>query len=205
MIRTLLAALALAIGLSLSATDARADAWLYVRDGIYLNARIGPGTRYRRHHVLSPGTRVQMVGRVGNWAQVRTPDGLLLWVFFSYLIDRPPHYQVRPVPPIVVVPPVRPVRPYRPYPPHSRPWVHPQRHPWIGPVPPYRTYPQPPRPPQVQPRPQPPQVQPRPQPPRAQPKPPRPRQQTPRQPRSNTNQNEILRVTPSGRIIYKGR
>lgn len=204
MIRTFLAALALAVGLTLSATDARADAYLYVRDGIYLNARIGPGTRYRRHQVLSPGTRVRIIARVGDWAQVRTPDGLLLWVFFSYLIDRPPLYQVRPSPPIVVIPPLRPVRPYRPAPPppYTRPWVHPQRHPWDHPYP--RMQPQPRPQPRIQPRPQP-RVQPKPQ-PRQQP-PAQPRQQPRQQPRpqGNYDPNEILRITPDGRIIYKGR
>lgn len=176
MIRTLLAALALALGLTLAATGANADAWLYVRDGIYLNARIGPGTRYRTHHVLSPGTRLQIIARVGDWAQVRTPDGLMLWVFFTYLIDRAPLERMRPVPPIIVVP--APSRP-RVAPPPPQYWTRPT------PRPPYWTQPRPYPHMQPQPRVQPrPPVQPKPQ-PRTQPrKPPKPRQQPPQQQRN---------------------
>lgn len=168
MIRPLLAACALTLGLMLSVTDARADAWLYVRDGIYLNARIGPGTRYRTHHVLSPGTRLQIIARVGDWAQVRTPEGLMLWVFFSYLMDRPPLERVRPSPPIIIVP--APTRPYV-APPPRRPY-------WTRPQPPYWTPPRPyPQYPHMQPQPQ---VRPKPQPPQ-QPKPPRKKPRTPQQ------------------------
>ncbi len=143
MLRSFLAALTLAAGLALMGQPAAADIFLYVRDGIYLNARTGPGTRYPRHRVLRPGTRLRIIARQGNWARVQTPEGLLLWVFLSYLVDRGPQPQLRPAPPIFIfprpprpryVPPRRPVpywsRPRRPRPPHPHPhgpdgsWQH---------------------------------------------------------------------------------
>ncbi|TDK45012.1 SH3 domain-containing protein [Antarcticimicrobium luteum] len=204
MLRSVLVALILAAGLALSANDARADAYLFVRDGIYLNARIGPGTRFRTHHVLRPGTRLQIITRVGDWAQVRTPDGLMLWVFFTYLVDRPLFRPAPPAPPIFILP--RPPRPrVFPPPPH---WHQPPPH-WHQPPPRPRIHPQP----RVQPRVQPhPRVQPKPQ-PRVQPRPRKqPKVQRPTTPnRPNPPQqriydpNEVLRVTPDGTIIYKGR
>lgn len=208
MLRPILAVLMLTVALALSAGDARADGYLYVRDGIYLNARIGPGTRYRSHHVLAPRTRLQIITRIGDWAQVRTPDGLMLWVFFSYLVDTPSSL-TRPLPPPVFLRP--PPRYGAPPPPR---WIQPQPYPrtYVQPRP--RVQPQPRQQPRVQtqPRQQPKvQTQPR-QKPRAQPRQQpkvqtRPRQQPKAQPQRHGNQdsNEIRRITPDGRIIYKGR
>jgi len=136
MIRLLLAALVLAAALTLNGKPARADVFLYVRDGIHLNARLGPGTGYRPYRVLRPGTRLRYLARRGNWARVETPEGLILWVFLSYLVNQAPQHSA-PRPPIVIIPaPVpryrivprsRPPRWIRPRPPPRRayPWPHP--------------------------------------------------------------------------------
>jgi len=158
--KALFAVVVLAAGLLFMTGTARADAYLYVRDGIHLNARIGPGTRYRVHDVLAPGTRVEIVTRIGNWAHVRTPEGLMLWVYFTYLGTQPPHQILRPAPPIFLLPP--PPRPRAAPPPPPPRWYTPrprvQPHPRVQPQP--RVNPVRPAKPKVQ-RPAKPKVQPK--------------------------------------------
>ena len=166
MFRTVLALIALTIALSCLGDSARADAYLYVRDGTHLNARVGPGTGYRVHRVLPPGTRLRLLARRGSWARVQTPEGLVLWVFLNYLVDRAPR-RYAPPPTVYIFPwldPPRRVRPRRPLPRWSDPY-RPHPH-WI---PPHRHYPDHMHPGPRQPR-------------RVQPHPHRPRQPQRRQP-----------------------
>ena len=178
--KALFAVVVLVAGMMVTTGAARADAYLYVRDGIHLNARIGPGSRYRIHDVLAPGTRVEIVTRVGNWANVRTPEGLMLWVYFTYLSTQPPHRILRPAPPIFLVPPPRPPRWYMP---RSRvrphPYVHP--HPRVKPDRPVKPKVQRPAKPKVQ-RPVKPKVQQRPVKPKVQ-RPVKPKVQRPAKPK----------------------
>ncbi|MGD9863343.1 MAG: SH3 domain-containing protein [Pseudodonghicola sp.] len=88
MFRKVLAPLTLAAAVALTAGAAHADSYRYVREGVNLNARSGPGAGYAARRVLAPGTRITLVQQIGNWAQVRTPEGLLLWVFGAYLMDQ---------------------------------------------------------------------------------------------------------------------
>ena len=93
MLRPLLApmtlALGLAIGLSFGPSGAaQADTLRFVKPGVTLNARSGPGTQYGAKTKLAPGSKVTVLKHQGDWSQVRTPEGLLLWVFGSYLIDQ---------------------------------------------------------------------------------------------------------------------
>ncbi|MDK3018460.1 SH3 domain-containing protein [Pseudodonghicola flavimaris] len=104
MFRKLLAPLLLSTSLALGAVAAHADSYLYVRDGVTLNARGGPGTRYVAYQMLRPGTRVTMINRLGDWAQVRTPEGALLWVFASYLMTTPSRHIHTPGRPIILRP-----------------------------------------------------------------------------------------------------
>lgn len=119
MVRKILTPLLVAASLTLGAGAVRADSYLYVQDGIFLNARSGPGTRYTAYQRLRPGTRLSIITRMGNWAQIRTPEGAILWVFATYLIDRAPRVEVM-QPPIIL----------RPLPPHSQEpkqqLIHPQ-------------------------------------------------------------------------------
>lgn len=46
-----------------------------------LNVRTGPGTNHQRFHVLRWGTYVTLLGRQGEWLQVRLPWGKVGWIF----------------------------------------------------------------------------------------------------------------------------
>jgi len=199
--KALFAVVVLVAGLMVTTGAARADAYLYVGEGIHLNARIGPGTRYRIHDVLAPGTRVEIVMRVGNWANVRTPEGLMLWVYFTYLSPQPPHRILRPAPPIFLAPPPRW------YTPRSRvrpqPYVRP--HPRVKPDRPVKPKVQRPAKPKVQ-RPVKPKVQ-RPVKPKVQ-RPAKPKVQRPAKPRVQPKvQRQQRRNDPdeARRDIYRGR
>ncbi len=91
MFHRLIAPLALATALALGTGAASADSFRYVQQGVNLNARSGPGSHYATKKVLAPGTRLSVIRQQGNWAQVRTTEGLLLWVFGSHLRDQAPH------------------------------------------------------------------------------------------------------------------
>ncbi len=211
MLRPILAILMLVAALALSSGDARADGYLYVRDGIYLNARIGPGTRYRSYQVLAPRTRLQIITRIGDWAQVRTPDGVMLWVYYSYLIDTPSYLPRRPPPPIFLRPPPRygaPPPPRYVAPPPPPRWGYPPYN--ARPHPPARPRPYVQPPPRVTPPPrQPPKVQTRPrQQPRVQTQPrqqPRVHTQPRQQPRVQTPPRQHPRVQTQPRQHPKGQ
>ncbi|GHG94719.1 SH3 domain-containing protein [Pseudodonghicola xiamenensis] len=124
MLRKFLTPLLVAASLSFSAGALRADSYLYVQDGVFLNARSGPGTRYTAYQRLRPGTRLSIITKQGNWAQIRTPEGAILWVSANYLINRRPRVELsrppiilRPQPPRVEFPKplaVHPLAPMRP-------------------------------------------------------------------------------------------
>ncbi|MGE4327516.1 MAG: SH3 domain-containing protein [Pseudodonghicola sp.] len=103
MVRKILTPLLVAASLTLGAGAVRADSFLYVQDGIFLNARSGPGSHYTAYQRLHPGTRLSVITRMGNWAQIRTPEGAILWVFAPYLINRAPRVVVM-QPPIILRP-----------------------------------------------------------------------------------------------------
>ncbi|PTQ71859.1 SH3 domain-containing protein [Celeribacter persicus] len=65
----------------------------YVKPGVTLNARSGPGTGYGKVTALKPGTQLQIVKKQGDWAQVKTGNGTLLWVFLNYLTQNTPQAQ----------------------------------------------------------------------------------------------------------------
>ncbi|MDF1715728.1 MAG: SH3 domain-containing protein [Antarcticimicrobium sp.] len=93
MLRPLLAPMTLALGLAFGLSfgpsgAAQADTLRFVKPGVTLNARSGPGTQYGAKTKLAPGSKVTVLKHQGDWSQVRTPEGLLLWVFGSYLIDQ---------------------------------------------------------------------------------------------------------------------
>ena len=93
MLRPLLAPMTLALGLTLGLSfgpsgAAQAETLRFVKPGVTLNARSGPGTQYGAKTRLAPGSKVTVLKHQGDWSQVRTPEGLLLWVFGSYLIDQ---------------------------------------------------------------------------------------------------------------------
>jgi len=93
MFRTLIAPLTLAAALALGAGAASADSFRYVKEGVNLNARSGPGSNYATRQVLKPGSKITVVKQQGSWAQIKTTEGLLLWVFNSYLMDQAPKAQ----------------------------------------------------------------------------------------------------------------
>ncbi|GAA6198889.1 SH3 domain-containing protein [Aquicoccus sp. SU-CL01552] len=93
MLRPLLAPMTLALGLAIGLSfgpsgSAQAETLRFVKPGVTLNARSGPGTQYGAKTKLAPGSKVTVLKNQGDWSQVRTPEGLLLWVFGSYLIDQ---------------------------------------------------------------------------------------------------------------------
>ncbi|MDK3018461.1 SH3 domain-containing protein [Pseudodonghicola flavimaris] len=98
MVRTLLTPVTLAVAIALSTGTASADSLRYVREGVSLNARSGPGSSYAAKRVLAPGTKITVIGTQGDWARIRTADGLLLWVFSSYLMDQAPQSKTAPAP-----------------------------------------------------------------------------------------------------------
>ncbi|MBU2890758.1 SH3 domain-containing protein [Celeribacter halophilus] len=65
----------------------------YVKPGVTLNARSGPGTKFGKIAAFQPGTKLSVVKRQGDWAQVKTDAGKLLWVFANYLTDSAPQAQ----------------------------------------------------------------------------------------------------------------
>ena len=75
---------------------ATAQETLYVRDGVTLNGRSGPGTGYKRLHQLPGGSSVILLGRSGTWGRVRLDTGTVLWVFLDYLTDTQPHHAPKP-------------------------------------------------------------------------------------------------------------
>ncbi|PZX13986.1 SH3 domain-containing protein [Celeribacter halophilus] len=75
------------------AIQQQAQVAFYVKPGVTLNARSGPGTKFGKIAAFKPGTKLSVVKRQGKWAQVRTDAGKLLWVFASYLTDTAPKVQ----------------------------------------------------------------------------------------------------------------
>ena len=82
--RTVLFALCL---LFLFPAQAEETAW--VSDRLELPMRAGKGTQYRILRMLKSGTRLEVIGREGGWAQVRTPGGQEGWVLARYLMKEP--------------------------------------------------------------------------------------------------------------------
>ena len=81
-----LAALLLAILLTVAIPAfAVAETWR-VKDGFDLNARSGPGTEHRIVETLPSGTIVEELGRDGSWSRVRTPGGNVAFVHNGYLV-----------------------------------------------------------------------------------------------------------------------
>lgn len=71
----------------------QAQGQYYVKPGVTLNGRSGPGTGYGKVSALKAGTQLQVVKKQGDWAQVKTGNGTLLWVFLSYLTQTAPQAQ----------------------------------------------------------------------------------------------------------------
>lgn len=70
----------------------------YVNPGVTLNGRQGPGTNFGKIQSLKSGTSLSLVKKEGDWAQVKTPEGTLLWVALSYLTQGAPQVQKAPQP-----------------------------------------------------------------------------------------------------------
>ncbi|TNE65258.1 SH3 domain-containing protein [Celeribacter ethanolicus] len=71
----------------------QAQGQYYVKPGVTLNGRSGPGTGYGKVSALKAGTQLQIVKKQGDWAQVKTDGGTLLWVFLNYLTQTAPQAQ----------------------------------------------------------------------------------------------------------------
>jgi uncharacterized protein YgiM (DUF1202 family) len=76
-----------------SFAQSQAQGQYYVKPGVTLNGRSGPGTGYGKVSALKAGTQLQIVKKQGEWAQVKTDGGTLLWVFLSYLTQTAPQAQ----------------------------------------------------------------------------------------------------------------
>ncbi len=72
------------------ATQQQAQGGADVKSGVTLNARSGPGAKFGKVAAFKPGTKLSVVKRQGDWAQVKTDTGKLLWVFANYLTDSAP-------------------------------------------------------------------------------------------------------------------
>lgn len=79
---------ALAAALILSATTAL-GATRYVTDELRISVRTGQGNQFRIIEVIGSGTRVESLQTVGEWAEIRTPDGNTGWVRAQYLDEQP--------------------------------------------------------------------------------------------------------------------
>ena len=77
---------------------ATAQETLFVRDGVTLNGRSGPGTGYKRLHQLPGGSSVILLERSGTWGRVRLDTGTVLWVFLDYLTETRPQHTPKPKP-----------------------------------------------------------------------------------------------------------
>ncbi len=62
-----------------------ANAAYFVREGIKLNARQGPGTDFAIEVTLQPKTRVEELERHGDWSWVRLDDGQQVWINNSFI------------------------------------------------------------------------------------------------------------------------
>ncbi|MDX2485420.1 MAG: SH3 domain-containing protein [Pseudodonghicola sp.] len=172
--------------MALGTGAASADSFRYVQQGVNLNARTGPGSHYATKKVLTPGTRLSVIRQQGDWAQVQTTEGLLLWVFGSYLRDQAPQTAA----------PRQPAQPQRKpvqqqVQQHQQQPVQQQTPQQVRPQTQQKTQQQPQRKTQQQ------QTQ----------RPQQQQQQQKQQPqqRGNTDKNEIRMIQPNGTIIYKGR
>lgn len=103
--------IALIATLGLSSTAALGGESRYVKQGTYLNGRAGPGTGYAKEHVLPPGTLVEILSSQNGWLQVKTPEGLILWVFGQYVSDKAPVKQRATPAPQAKQPPGQQARP----------------------------------------------------------------------------------------------
>lgn len=183
MFHRLIAPLALATALALGAGTASAESFRYVQQGVNLNARSGPGSHFAAKKVLAPGTRLSVIQQRGDWAQVKTTEGLLLWVFGSYLRDQATQTAAPRQPAQPQRKPVQQQVQRKPVQQHQQQPAQQQT--------PQRVRPQTQQQPQRQTQQQ--QTQ-------------RPQQQKQQQqPRGNTDNNEIRMIQPDGTIIYKGR
>lgn len=63
---------------------------MFVKPGVTLNGRKGPGTGYGKMAAIPAGTSLTLVKRQGDWAQVKSSEGVLLWVFMNYLTQSAP-------------------------------------------------------------------------------------------------------------------
>ncbi|WP_339690963.1 SH3 domain-containing protein [Celeribacter baekdonensis] len=59
---------------------------IYVRKGVTLNGRAGPGTQYHKLFALHSGTQLKLLNQQGGWAEVQTPQGQKAWVSSRYLM-----------------------------------------------------------------------------------------------------------------------
>jgi uncharacterized protein YgiM (DUF1202 family) len=53
----------------------------------FLNLRLGPGTNHAILMQMYNGDRVEVLGRSGNWHQVRHESGAVGWAHRRYLVD----------------------------------------------------------------------------------------------------------------------
>lgn len=66
------------------AVGSASAATYWVEDGIHLNARSGPGTKYYTETTLKPCTKVEVVGQKWGWAKVSYKRSTY-WVSAKYL------------------------------------------------------------------------------------------------------------------------
>ncbi|WP_165937589.1 SH3 domain-containing protein [Antarcticimicrobium sediminis] len=178
--------------MALGTGAASADSFRYVQQGVNLNARSGPGSHYAAKRVLAPGTRLSVIQQRGDWAQVQTTEGLLLWVFGSYLRDQAPQTAAPRQPAQPQRKPVQQQVHRKPVQQHQQQPAQQQTPQRVRPQTQQQTQQQPQRQTQQQQTQRPQQQQ---------------QQQQKQQPqqRGNTDNNEIRMIKPNGTIIYKGR
>lgn len=75
------------------AQQQQAQGQYYVKPGVTLNGRSGPGTNFGKVTALKAGTQLQIVKKQGDWAQVKVDGGSLIWVALSYLTQSAPQAQ----------------------------------------------------------------------------------------------------------------
>jgi SH3 domain protein len=75
--------------LTIAATAAGAEeAW--VKDELRINVRSGSSTRYRVIGAIGTGDKVEILGRLEGWTQIRTPKVEEGWIPAGFLHGQPP-------------------------------------------------------------------------------------------------------------------